>query len=576
MADKSDKKSKKTNKAKILLALPPFWSPLIPPMGIAYLKSYLEPHGYRVKTLDVNVEEEFKEIYNKYFDTLRNIVPEDKQGNLHNIGHDVMQNHMMAHIHYKDEDEYIELVKLLVYNIFYTHITTTQVKEINRIFDTFYSKLEKYWTVLLALEKPNVVGLTAYCGNLPAAIFIFRITKKMDPNIKTILGGGIFSQQLGVGSPNYHFFLEKTSAYIDKIIIGEGQKLFLNYLEGKLPESKRVYTLKDINQAVVNLSRVILPDLSDYDLSKYNYVGAQGSRSCPNQCDFCNSRVFWGQYTKRSSTYVVEEMTTLYRKCGIQLFYMADSLLNPMITELSKELIKRDVPLYYDAYLRVYEKDSEPVSDVENTLLWRKGGFYRARMGCESGSQRILDSVGKGITVEQIKTAVSSLAFAGIKTTTYWVVGLPGETEEDFQKTLALVEELKNDIYQAECAAFIYYYNGQNKSDVWASQRKLLFPQEAADMLITQTWILNDPPREVVYERLNRFACHIKRLGIPNPFSLHEIIEADERWKKVQKNATPSLLEFKRPGDLIMERHGVKNFLFAQGMQINDDGDFGF
>jgi radical SAM superfamily enzyme YgiQ (UPF0313 family) len=152
-----------------------------------------------------------------------------------------------------------------------------------------------------------------------------------------------------------------------------------------------------------------------------------------------------------------------------------------MITGFSKELIKREVPLYYDAYLRVYEKDSDPVSDVENTLLWRKGGFYRARMGCESGSQRILDSVGKGITVEQIKTAVSSLAYAGIKTTTYWVVGLPGETEEDFQQTLALVEGLKNDIYQAECAAFIYYYNGQNKSDIWASQRKLLFPAEAKE-----------------------------------------------------------------------------------------------
>ena len=73
------------------------------------------------------------------------------------------------------------------------------------------------------------------------------------------------------------------------------------------------------------------------------------------------------------------------------------------------------------------------------------------------------------ITTEQIKSAVASLAKAGIKTTTYWIAGYPGETEEDFQQTLDLIEEMKNDIYEAEANPFWYYLNALVKSDEWAN-----------------------------------------------------------------------------------------------------------
>jgi radical SAM superfamily enzyme YgiQ (UPF0313 family) len=79
-------------------------------------------------------------------------------------------------------------------------------------------------------------------------------------------------------------------------------------------------------------------------------------------------------------------------------------------------------------------------------MLWRRGGFYRARLGIESGSPKILQKMGKNTTIDQIKKALSNLAYARIKTTTYWIVGYPGETEEDFLKTLTLIKELQNEI----------------------------------------------------------------------------------------------------------------------------------
>jgi radical SAM superfamily enzyme YgiQ (UPF0313 family) len=573
---KSEREMSGLNKEKILLVMAPFWSPLIPPMGIAVIKSFLQIHGHIVKTVDLNVEETFKQYYNRYFELLKEIVPEDMIGNLHNIGHDVLQNHMMAHINYTDKGEYIWLVKQLIARYYFIEMAESQVRRLNDILTGFYSVLAEYMVNLLALEKPGILGLTVYCGNLPASMFTFKLAKEKYPHLKTVMGGGIFSQQLAMGTPNFEFFLEKTP-YIDKIIIGEGQRLLLKYLQGELADSRRVYRAADLPGEIKPLSSVHLPDLSDFHIKKYVYIGATASQGCPNQCAFCNSRVFWGDYVKRDPASVVEEMAVLQKTYGFKLFYMSDALLNPVITGLSRELLTADLPIYIDAYLRVHEADCASVSDINNCLSWRRAGLYRARMGCETGSQRLLDLVGKNITVEQTRTAVSSLAYAGVKTTTYWVVGLPGETEEDFQQTLALVEELKDDIYQAECAAFIYYYSGQNNSDQWADKRMLLFPSRAKNMLVTQTWILNcEPPRQVVYERLNRFVKHTRQMGIPNPFSLHDIHKADERWKRLHKNAIPSILDIDTNKYDVKEKTQFQKLHVAHSKNPYDEGNFDF
>jgi len=71
---------RKKEQKKIVLALLPFWVPMIPPMGIASLKKYLEARGIEVKTVDANVEKEFREIYRGYLEFLRNHIPPGKIG----------------------------------------------------------------------------------------------------------------------------------------------------------------------------------------------------------------------------------------------------------------------------------------------------------------------------------------------------------------------------------------------------------------------------------------------------------------------------------------------------------------
>jgi hypothetical protein len=234
--------------------------------------------------------------------------------------------------------------------------------------------------------------------------------------------------------------------------------------------------------------------------------------------------------------------------------------LNPVIQELADELAGFDSVFYWDGYLRV----SDSAAEIENTLHWRRSGFYRARLGVESGSPQVLEKMGKQISPAQIKAAIRSLAFAGIKTTTYWVVGFPGETEEDFLKTLEIIAELRDDIYEAECNPFNYFPTGQVNSGSWANKKKIPLYPDARDLLITKTWVLDhEPAREAVYGRVGRFVKHCEKLGIPNPYTLYDIDRADKRWEKLHKNAVPPLVDFKNKEQYIDECKWIKNIDIA-------------
>ncbi|HLP47957.1 MAG TPA: hypothetical protein VK469_18585, partial [Candidatus Kapabacteria bacterium] len=232
---------------KILLLMLPFWTPLVPPQGICHLKNFLQHHGFKVKTKDANIVDEFKELYNKYFDVLRKYVPENKRGNFFNIGHDVMRNHLIAHIHHHDEEEYKELVRILVYNTYYTNFNDPQISELNDVLTEFYKRQDRYILDLLAQEKPGVLGISVPRDCIGPSMRAFEIAKEKYPYITTVMGGSVFSDHLLIGTPNFETFLKKTP-YLDKIIIGEGQHLFLKLMKDQLPESQRVFTSKDDGQ----------------------------------------------------------------------------------------------------------------------------------------------------------------------------------------------------------------------------------------------------------------------------------------------------------------------------------------
>ena len=555
-------------KEKLVFMLLPYWTPLIPPMGLACLKSYLSKYGYNVKNYDLNISKDLRESFYQYLKVLESVVDEVPDGQFHNIANEVLRNHLMCELSDISEDESVELVETIFKLNFYQTIPRSEIDELNRIVTDIYDNIEKCFIEIMEKESPIILGLSIFNGTLPISLYVCKLAKVYNPDIKIIVGGGIFSDDMAPGSSSFERFLSNTPE-IDKVFVGEGEILVLKYLQEKLDDDKKVYTQNEQVYGSILLESLDIPEFDDFQLDYYPYIATSVSRSCPFQCSFCSETVNWGKYRKKNPKQIVSELKRLYTKYNRQIFLMADSLLNPVITELSDELSQEDISFYWDGYLRA-DPDS---CSLQNTFLWRKAGYYRARLGLESGSEKVLKLMDKKIVPSQIKKAVACLAEAGIKTTTYWVVGYPGETEEDFQQTLDLISEMKDDIYEAHCNSFAYYQTGQVSSKKWREEYNeySLYPEKYKDNLLLETFMLKTKvSREEVYNRVKRFNNHLHSLGIADPLSLHDIYQADLRWKNLHYTAVPMLAEFS-DSTYINENKNIKiPEANARNAEIND------
>lgn len=528
---------------RILLSVMPFWSLLNPPLGISGLKSHLQASGFNVEIYDFNAELELRAMMEPYFGILDKLVPEHKRGNFHMIGFDVFSNHLIAYLHQDIEpDRYRELIKILVEKNYFVKIGEDTAGELDKVVANFYHALRESVVRILSSKKPGIFGISVFSPTLGPSLFAFKMAKEMYPGIKTVMGGGVFSDHLALDSPNLHQFLQRTESYIDTVIAGEGEILFRKFLSGELGEDKRFYSLKDIGSETLDLKQGEIPDFSGLNLTSYSQMATYATRSCPFQCSFCSETVQWGKYRKKPVEQVESELTAIKERYGGKLFMFGDSLMNPVVTPLAERFLKNGMDIYWDGYLRA----DPDVLIPESASLWRRSGFYRARLGIESGSPHVLSLMNKKITPEQIKKALANLSDHGIKTTTYWVIGHPGETEKDFTETLDLLVELKDYIYEADWHPFYFYPKGQVDSMDWTENYSIepLYPEEYTDMLLTQTWyIKTDPQREEIYDRLSRFADVCKELDIPNRYSLMNIYQSDKRWRDLHPKSGPTILE---------------------------------
>ena len=541
---------------KIILFQLPFWTPLIPPLGLANLKGYLSGNNFDVKTYDANIEEEYKLIYNKYFDHIKNNISKENRGNIYSIGTDVLRNHLMAYINKTNENDYCELVKLLIYQIFSYNADEKFIDYLNSLIKIFYEWEELYIRRIVEAEHPEFVGVSVKKDTLPASFFAFRLIKEINPDIKTIMGGPVFSEQLTIDSPNFKYFFDKTKQYIDRYIVGQGEELLLKCLKNEFPDDKKVLIQTDIEKQTSFSCLDVNPDFSDFNMDLYPYTGVMGSIGCFYNCTFCNVVSYFGKYSQKPVSKIVDEMQRIQNAYENQVFFMCDNMVNTFVSELSDEIYNRRLSLYWSVYFRVEPKAKR----IEEVIKWRGGGMYQVRIGIDSGSQRILDIMGKSISLDESRIMLMNMASVGIKTTTYWLIGHPGETEEDFQQTLDYLTEMKDYIWEAECEYFNYNYSGQSNSGKWADKRKLLFPEKYKEMIWIDKWIVDgEPSWEVIFQRVRRFTLHCEKLGIPNPYSLGEIIATDERWKKLHKNAVPALVDLMSKRKTINENLNFSN-----------------
>jgi len=539
-------------KPKVLLVKPPYFTPWTPPLGIAILKSFLERNGYLAQCFDFNTDPELWGMHHKYFALLQSLEDVSINDGYSKLWW-ILNAHMLSHANGANAAQCKKVLETVI-PLYGVSFTDDILNNLISLVSKFYKRLGES-TDQLDLADYVAVGTSTYTTSLGPSLYFLKQIKEKYPGIKTVMGGGVFADDLASGSDNLKTLVDEFH-YIDHVILGEGELTFLKLLEGELP-GKRVISIADLNSETLNMSDVPSPDFSDFNLNNYYHLTIEGARSCPFQCSFCSETIQWGDYRKKPADQFVQQVIELSDRHKNNSFFMGDSLMNPYIFQFSSGLLERKANVLYDGYLRA----DKPVTYRDKVKVWARSGFYRARLGIESASANVLNTMDKMTSPKTISDALKSLANAGIRTTTYWIVGFPQESEDDFQETLEFIREHHRYIYELEAHPYYYYPYGQIGSRL--HQCYSLYPEEVIHHTRFKVWeIINaNPTREERYERLWRISNLASELRLPNIYTMSERFKAEDRWHRLWPLATEVYKETRVSRDKTRPpRHALKVF----------------
>ena len=316
----------------------------------------------------------------------------------------------------------------------------------------------------LAHQNPDIVGVTSATLTFKTGMDVIRIARETLPNCLTIMGGphATVLDERTMQEPNAP----------DLVVRGEGEQTLL-----ELAELASTSNLKDIpkvngitykrddkvvrtqnREFIQNLDTLPHPaykhfDLSGYKLAGKNYLPIITSRGCPFNCAFCLASDMCGRgFRARSPKKVVDELEWLRDEHGADAFAFYDDTFTfdkKRAFDICDEIIARKVNMPWDCRTRVDQVTMEMLQKM------KKAGCKLIHYGVESGSQKMLNAMRKGTTVEQNERAIKLTKQAGIGAAISVVVGYPGETPEMLQQTVAFMKKTKPD-YVYMCQAIPY------------------------------------------------------------------------------------------------------------------------
>ena len=519
---------------RVFLCMPPFWDALCPPLGITSLQAYLKKRDHQVSIYDFNTDTTILKCYQKYFQLLVDVVPAAKELNIMRNGPDYFSRHQMAWLFLRnDHVKYQELTSLILNVDGCQELEPGEFYRFDTLFQEIYDHIKELAVQNIKEFSPELFGCTLLSSTFPAALYILLLVKEIDPSILTVLGGPGAFIGAHADSPDTKRILEKCD-WIDNILIGEGEVLLENLINGKYPKRK-IISIKDIDYQLLNMDSLPTPDYTGLDYIKYFNLSVTGSRGCPYKCSFCYETNYWKKYRKRSVENIINDIKKLRTSYNKKDFYLCDSLGNFISKELASMIKQESLPIHWDTYMRA---DKE-LLDPDYIRLLAKGGLRRVRLGMESGSDEILKLMDKKVTAEQMGEVLKVLSSFGIRTSTLWIIGYPGEDEEHFQETLDFLTNYHEYIYAADPWQFIFHPTGLVSSESFESEYGMyqLYPDEFTDTLLVKYYELkNVAGLKEKFKRISRVDLHLKKLGVPNPYSIMELSLANRRWKELHEN----------------------------------------
>lgn len=303
--------------------------------------------------------------------------------------------------------------------------------------------------------NPDVVGVTATTPTIYDAYEVAKTAKEVNPNCRTIIGG-----------PHVTFTAEETlqeCPFLDIVVRGEGERT-ISELMRSLDKDRPLEEVKGITfrrgggikqtedrSLVKDMDELPFPaydllEMDNYEVDGEKFGMTMTSRGCPFNCVFCSSSQLFGKLWRgRSPEKVVEELKMLSEDYGVrEIAFMDDTftLNNRRAQRICEGIMEEGLDISWACSSRV-----DTITERLAKKL-KKAGCHTLYLGLESGSQRILDALKKGINVIQSEKVVEMVKDVGINTLASFILGVPGETVRTMNKTIDFAKKLAPSMVQ--------------------------------------------------------------------------------------------------------------------------------
>jgi len=330
------------------------------------------------------------------------------------------------------------------------------------LFDAMLAQSESEWETALTAHQPQVAIIYEDNFNYLSKMCLGRMRSAALTMIGMAKKRGCIVIVCGSDATDHpNIFLDGGADYV---LLGEGEETLIELmasLSGKADTSPEAIlgvqspkTLMPIRRpAMRDIDKLLMPAWDLIDVAKYKniWLSRHGyfsmnlvtTRGCPYHCNWC-AKPIWGQrYNVHSPQTIVNQMKHLHETYGVNHIWFADDImgLKPNWIEtfadsLQAEKLKMPFKCLSRADLLVRGETINGLARAGCEIVW---------IGAESGSQRILDAMEKGTSIDQIREAAHRLQSVGVGVAFFLQFGYPSETREELDMTLNLVRECMPD-----------------------------------------------------------------------------------------------------------------------------------
>ncbi|MFC2037180.1 B12-binding domain-containing radical SAM protein [Chloroflexota bacterium] len=338
------------------------------------------------------------------------------------------------------------------------------------IFDAMFQASDEAFVAALEREQPKVVGIGVLATVRTAALRLADLAHRHGAMV--VVGGAD-----PTGRPESYLRRQSNGSQpVDMAVVGEGEQTLLELLPLLLNGERNDEPLQKIaglayldaddhfvstaaRRHCADLESLALParDLIDVEAYRQAWHRRHGifslsliaTRGCPYGCTWCQKSVFGRSFRPRSPQAVAEEMRLIkeqYRPDQLRIVDDVMGIDREWVRAWHTAVLARDAVVPFECLSRV------DLMDEEMVRLLQEAGCIRIAFGAESGSQKVLDAMNKGTTVEQIRRTAKLCRRHDIETYFYIMVGYPGEEWVDIRKTVDLLKEARPDQFSSTIA----------------------------------------------------------------------------------------------------------------------------